>query len=133
MKVHHIGKVVKDLESAVEQYRNVFGLKAATRPVVDPIQKVEVVFVETGEGNDVTIELIRPITEDSPVYRFLKKGGGLHHLCFEVDDIHEEMEAFRKKGAVILGNPVPGKGHGDRLTLWLYTPQQELVELLQKE
>ena len=131
MKLHHIGKVVKDLGEAVDYYKNTFGLMPTGKPVEDPIQKVEVIFIETGFGNDLTIELIKPINENSPVMKFLEKGGGLHHLCFEVGDIHETVEKFRANNALILGKPVPGKGHDDRLTVWLYTAERELVELVE--
>ena len=131
MKLHHIGKVVEDINKGVRYYESTFGLKSMGKAVIDPIQKVEVVFVEMGSGNDVTIELISPMSKDSPVAAFLKQGGGLHHLCFEVKDIHKSIEEFKEKGALVLGKPVPGKGHQDRLTVWLYTSEKELVELVE--
>lgn len=132
MRLHHIGKVVKDINESVGYYKNTFGLMSMGDTVVDPVQKVEVVFIEVGFGNDITIELIRPVSKDSPVAGFLKQGGGLHHLCFEVEDIHKSLEEFKEKDALILGNPVPGKGHQDRLTVWLYTSEKELVELVER-
>jgi len=133
MKLHHIGKVVPDLQQALKYYENMFGLKSMGQAVVDPIQKVEVVFVELGFGEDLTIELIRPVDESSPVYEFLKNGGGLHHLCFEVEDVEKSIETLSKKGTIVLGKPVPGKGHDDRLTAWLYTSEKELLELIEKK
>ncbi|KAF0135267.1 MAG: Lactoylglutathione lyase [Candidatus Saganbacteria bacterium] len=133
MRLHHIGKVVSNLEEAVEYYKSTFGFSKLDEPVIDPIQKVEVCFVEMGLGRDLTIELIKPVSEDSPVSKFLSQGGGLHHLCFEVDDIHEAIKTLRAKGSLIFGEPVPGKGHKDQLTVWLYTSEKELVELVEKE
>ena len=133
MRLHHIGIVVDNIEEWADYYKNIFGLPAVGKQVLDPIQKVEVIFINMGQDVAITVELIRPVSEDSPVYKFLKKGGGLHHICFEVEDIRKSEEDFKKKGALILGKPVPGKGHNDRLTLWLYTPKRELVELVQKE
>jgi methylmalonyl-CoA/ethylmalonyl-CoA epimerase len=75
--------------------------------------------------------LICPIEETSPVFDFLSKGGGLHHLCFEVEDIGKSIEALKEKGAIVLSKSVPGKGHGNRLTAWVYTASRELVELLE--
>ncbi|MCP4218896.1 MAG: VOC family protein [bacterium] len=133
MKLHHIGRVVKDLEEARIYYSDTFGLNAITEPVLDPIQKVDVLFLDTGHGDNSTIELICPRGEDSPVYKFLKKtGGGLHHLCFQVRDIHKAVEELKAKGALILGDVVPGKGHGDKPTVWLYTRSKELVELIEE-
>lgn len=131
MKLHHIGKVVRDLDNELAYYKEAFGFKATAEPVIDPVQKVEVVFVQTGFGESVTIELIRPISEDSPVFRFLEKGGGLHHLCFEVENINKAIDDLKSKGALIISKPVPGKGHADKMTVWLYTAQKELIELVE--
>lgn len=134
MKLHHIGKVVKDLEEARLYYRDTFGLEAVGAPVLDPIQKVEVLLLNTGYGDDVTIELIRPLGEDSPVYRFLeKKGGGLHHLSFAVEDMQAAITDLESKGAKILGNIVPSIGHHSYPSIWLYTSSRELVELIEKK
>ena len=125
MRLDHIGKVVPDLNEAVKYYKDTFGLKPIGLPIKDSIQKVEVLFVEVGFGKDLTIELIKPIGKESPVNKFLEKGGGFHHLCFEVEDIYRAIEEFESKGALILCKPTPGKGHNDRLTVWLYTSKKE--------
>lgn len=132
MRLHHIGKVVRDLQEDAKYYKDTFGLDLRGEPVVDEIQKVKVAFVETGWDKNLTIELIQPISKDSPVNKFLEKGGGIHHFCFEVDDIHEAVQEFRNKGALILGKLTPGRGHNNKLTLWLYTSRKELVELLEQ-
>jgi methylmalonyl-CoA/ethylmalonyl-CoA epimerase len=131
MRLHHIGKVVEDLAKAQKYYEDTFGLKALGPPITDPIQAVEVVFIETGPEGSPPIELICPIEEASPVSDFLRKGGGLHHLCFEVEDVGKSIEAMKEKGSIVLSKPVPGKGHENRLTAWVYTASRELVELLE--
>ena len=131
MKLHHIGKVVKDLDEAVKYHKETFGLEPIGKRVIDPIQKVEVVTLNTGYGEDLTLELICPISDDSPVNKFLKKGGGLHHLSFEVEDIHKAIAEFREKGALILGDVVPSKGHKEIPSVWLYTRSRELIELME--
>ena len=133
MKLHHIGKVVKDLKEAREYYKDTFGLEPLKEQVVDPIQDVEVLLLNTGHGEKVTLELICPKDEDSPVYKFLKKHGeGLHHLSFEVEDIDRAIEDLRAKGALILGDVVPSKAHKNP-SVWLYTRSRELVELIEKK
>jgi methylmalonyl-CoA/ethylmalonyl-CoA epimerase len=133
MRLHHIGKVVKNLEEAKTYYKEVFGLEPVGGPVVDPIQKVEVLLISTGFGEELTIELICPTGEDSPVYKFLKKNGeGLHHLSFEVEDIWEAVAGFREKGALILGDVVPSKRH-ESPSVWLYTRTRELIELIERK
>ena len=131
MKLHHIGKVVKDLEEAITYHKETFGLEPLGEPEIDPVQKVEVVLLNTGYGENVPIELICPASEDSPVNRFLKKGGGLHHLSFEVEDLPQAIEDLEKKGAKVLGDIVPSKAHKNP-SVWIYTPSRELIELIEK-
>ena len=131
MKLHHIGKVVKDLEEAKKYYKETFGLDSIGEVVIDPIQKVEVLLIDTGH-DELTIELICPIGEDSPIYKFLKKNGeGLHHLSYQVEDIQESIKELREKGALILGDVVPSKRH-ENPSVWLYTRTRELVELIER-
>lgn len=130
MKLHHIGKVVEDLAAAQQYYLETFGLKPTAEAVVDPIQKVKVIKLDTGHGDRLTIELIQPLSEDSPVFKFLSKGGGLHHLGYEVEDIRQAVTELKNKGAIMLGDVVPGRGHDDSPTAWLYTGSRELVELV---
>lgn len=133
MKLHHIGKVVKDIEEARRYYKETFGLDSIGEVVIDPIQKVEVLLIDTGYGDEVTIELICPTGEDSPIYKFLKKSGeGLHHLSYRVEDIQESIKELREKGALILGDVVPSKRH-ENPSVWLYTRTRELVELIEQK
>lgn len=131
MKLHHIGKVVGDIDEAVSYYRETLGLEPIGDKVIDPIQKVEVISLDAGLGNNVTIELIHPITEDSPVNKFLKSGGGLHHLSFQVRDIQLAIEELRTKGALVLGKIVPSAGHDNIPSVWIYTRSKELIELME--
>jgi methylmalonyl-CoA/ethylmalonyl-CoA epimerase len=134
MKLHHIGKVVKDLAEECAYYKETFGIEPLGETVIDPIQKVEVQLLDTGFGDSATIELIRPLGEDSPVYRFLdKKGGGLHHLSYEVEDMQEAIAHLESKGAKILGDVVPSAGHAGHPSVWLYTSKRELVELIERK
>jgi methylmalonyl-CoA/ethylmalonyl-CoA epimerase len=132
MKLHHIGKVVKNLEEAKRYYKETLGLDSIGEVVIDPIQKVEVLLIDTGYGEELTIELICPTGEDSPIHRFLKKNGeGLHHLSYRVEDIQESIRELREKGALVLGDVVPSKRH-EHPSVWIYTRTRELVELIEK-
>ena len=131
MRLHHIGKVVDDLMEEKKYYLDTFGLKGSDQILMDPIQQVELLFIESGGPHLPSIELLKPINARSPIYQFLKKGGGYHHLCFEVDNLNEEMKRFKTQGALILGKPVPSVGHEGKLTLWIYTAKRELVELVE--
>ena len=79
--------------------------KETTIPTLVKSQKVNVCFLKS---SDVYIELIEPIDDDSPVKSMAESGGGFHHLCFEVDDIFEEIKKAENNGARIIVEPVEG-------------------------
>jgi methylmalonyl-CoA/ethylmalonyl-CoA epimerase len=88
------------------------GFKEITDPEPDPIQKVTARFVAVGDEQPIYIELLEPTQEDSPVFNFLKKrGGGLHHLCFEVADIEKTTDELAHKGFKMISKPVECIGY----------------------
>ena len=95
-------------------------------------QKVNICFLKT---NNVFLELIEPAEENSPISNFIKKGGGFHHLCFEVDDIHLELEKMKKNGVRIIVDVV--KGFEERLTAFVMLDMKNtncnLIELAEKK
>ena len=101
------------------------------RVIHDPLQKVKVAFLTTRSG-DPQIELVEPAGEDSPVLRFLQQGGGLHHVCYEVADLEEQLSEFRSRGAVIAKRPKPAVAFGGRRIAWVITAEKLLVELLEE-
>jgi len=105
MKLHHIGIVVKDIQESLGQLTKFLDFKETSLPVGVKSQKVNVCFLKT---SDVYIELIEPIEDNSPVKTFSESGGGFHHLCFEVDNIFEEVEKMKKKGARVIVEPTTG-------------------------
>ena len=106
MKLNHIGMVVKDIEKQAQFYREL-GFDVSDL-IINETQKVKEIFVQQNELT--TIELLEPLNESSPVFNFLQKGGGMHHLCYELDkkdgDIHEFIQKQRQSAAVILCHPV---------------------------
>jgi methylmalonyl-CoA/ethylmalonyl-CoA epimerase len=98
----------------------------------DPLQKVRVAFLAT-RAQDPLIELVEPAGDDSPVLRFLQEhGGGLHHVCYEVADLEEQLVAFRSRGALIAKRPLPAVAFGGRRIAWVITSEKLLVELLEE-
>jgi methylmalonyl-CoA/ethylmalonyl-CoA epimerase len=96
--LNHLGVVVQDVEGAAKLL-GTLGMKALTRPEPDPIQKVTACFLASEGEQGVHIELLEPTDETSPVANFLaKKGGGLHHLCFEVEDVDSAMRELEAQG-----------------------------------
>jgi methylmalonyl-CoA/ethylmalonyl-CoA epimerase len=106
-KIDHVGVAVASIDSALEIYR-ALGLSETRREVV-PGQRVEVAFLPVGESH---VELLEPTSPDSPVAKFLeKRGGGIHHLCFAVEDLEAALADLSQRGfRLIHTSPVAGAG-----------------------
>ena len=105
-KISHIAIVVPDLDQAMDFWVETLGLPLAHVEHV-PDQDVDVALLPSGESE---IELLEPVSNESGVARFLqKRGPGMHHICFEVDDIAAEIERLKGKGARLL-NETPTAG-----------------------
>jgi methylmalonyl-CoA/ethylmalonyl-CoA epimerase len=89
-------------------------------------------FLTTRAG-DAQIELVAPDGPDSPVLRFLQEnGGGLHHVCYEVDGLEQQMVAMKARGGLIMRRPKPAVAFEGRRIAWMLTREKLLVELLEK-
>jgi len=110
MKLHHIGIVVPNIKNSIGELTKYLTFDTISLPTLIGSQKVNVCFLKIGQSY---LELIEPVDSTSPVTNFLSKGGGFHHMCFEVKDIHKEVKEMEKKGARIIVAPV--KGFEDRL------------------
>jgi methylmalonyl-CoA epimerase len=98
-KIHHIGIVVRDLEEAYTFYRDTLGLPVHKEATVED-QGVKAALLTIGNSE---IELLEPINENGGVAKFLeKRGEGLHHICFETDDVDAELEATMSKGIAVI-------------------------------
>ena len=130
MKLHHIGVVVNQIQDSVGELKNYLSFQSISLPTPVGSQKVNVCFLKIGEP---FLELIEPTSPDSPISDFARKGGGIHHLCFEVNDIHKELDLLSGKGASILVNPV--KGFDERLIAFVNLNMKNtrcgLIELLE--
>lgn len=129
-RLHHVGIVVNDIRKTAQLYGRLLGLALVTDIVVDETQRVKVAFLDVGNG--VTLELVEPLTSDSPVAKFLNRGGGLHHLCYEVDDIDRAVEAASVQGAIVICKPVPATAFDGRRIAFVYAPDKSLVEFVEK-
>ena len=108
--LNHVGVAVPDINAAIAFYRDVLGATDITEPKALPPQGVTFAFVDLPSGQ---VELIEPYGEDSPITRFLARNpkGGQHHICFEVQDIHEAVDTMRSRGMRVLNEPRVG-AHG---------------------
>jgi methylmalonyl-CoA/ethylmalonyl-CoA epimerase len=129
MRLHHVGIVVESLAAHGQAYGKFLGLSADSPVYHDPIQKVHVQFWKDAGGN--LLELIEPAGPDSPVARVLKKGGGLSHLCYEVEDFDEEVRLALEKGAIPAGEVAPAMAFSGRRVAFLFFPKMNLVEFVE--
>jgi methylmalonyl-CoA/ethylmalonyl-CoA epimerase len=108
-RLNHVAIATPDLAKAAAAYRDLLGAKVSA-PQTLPDHGVSVVFVEL---SNIKIELMGPLGENSAITGFLKKnpGGGMHHLCYEVDDIMAARDKLTTAGATVLGEPRMG-AHG---------------------
>lgn len=99
-KVHHIGIAVKDLQKSLALFERILGIKPAS--IEDaPCQNVSEAIFKVGDGME--IDLLEPTNPDSAVARFLeRRGEGLHHICFEVDDVDKELKVMEANGVELI-------------------------------
>jgi methylmalonyl-CoA/ethylmalonyl-CoA epimerase len=131
MVIDHIGIVVKSIEVGIKRWETVFGYKQMTQIVINSIQKVRVVFLQ--KKDSVTIKLVQPIDDKSPVSNFAKKGGGIHHLCFKCDNLDNELERMGKLGIRVLTEPEPGEAFCDEKIAFVYAKEGVNIELIDTE
>lgn len=128
----HVGVAVPSLDSAAKSLADLFGYRVVSGPFDDPIQKVTVNFLSHGESSVAEIELIAPLTDDSPIKSMLAKGsGGAYHLCFGTTDIEAALSHAKNNGCIIVSGPVPAVAFNGRRIAWLYTPSRQLFELVE--
>jgi methylmalonyl-CoA/ethylmalonyl-CoA epimerase len=98
-KVHHVGLVVRDMEQAMRFYRDTLGLPVTKQQPI-PEQGVGAALLALGDSE---IELLQPIRPDTGIARYLeRKGEGLHHVCFEVDDVEKDLVSLKQRGAEMI-------------------------------
>ena len=130
-RLNHVAIAVTNLDSATANYRDTLGGKVS-EPQALPEHGVTVVFVEL---DNTKIELLEPLGEGSPIAAFLEKNpsGGMHHVCYEVEDILAARDQLKAKGARVLGDGEPKTGAHGKPVLFLHPKDFNgtLVELEQ--
>jgi methylmalonyl-CoA/ethylmalonyl-CoA epimerase len=129
-RLNHIAIAVPDLAAASAVYRDMLGAKL-TEPQALPEHGVTVVFIDTGNSK---VELLEPLGENSPIAAFLEKNpaGGMHHICYEVDDIIAARDRLKAAGARVLGDGNPRIGAHGKPVLFLH-PKDFLGTLVELE
>jgi methylmalonyl-CoA/ethylmalonyl-CoA epimerase len=130
-RLNHVAIAVPDLAAAAAQYRDVLGARVGA-PQDEPDHGVTVVFIDLP---NTKVELLHPLGEGSPIQGFLDKNpsGGIHHICYEVDDILAARDRLKAQGARVLGSGDPKIGAHGKPVLFLHPKDfaGTLVELEQ--
>ena len=130
-RLNHVAIAVPDLSAGARVYRDMLGARVSA-PQAEPLHGVTVVFVELA---NTKIELLEPLGEASPIRTFLDKNpaGGIHHVCYEVDDILAARDRLKAQGARVLGDGDPKTGAHGKPVLFLHPKDfcGTLVELEQ--
>ena len=130
-RLNHVAIAVPDLEVAAAQYRDALGANVGA-PQDEPDHGVTVIFIDLP---NTKIELLYPLGEDSPINGFLEKNpsGGIHHVCYEVEDILSARDRLKASGARVLGSGEPKVGAHGKPVLFLHPKDFNgcLVELEQ--
>jgi methylmalonyl-CoA/ethylmalonyl-CoA epimerase len=130
-RLNHVAIAVKDLGRSSALYRDTLGASVSP-PLPQPEHGVTVAFVELP---NTKIELLEPLGDNSPIAKFLEKNsdGGMHHVCYEVEDIRAARDRLKEKGARVLGDGEPKIGAHGKPVLFLHPKDfgGTLVELEQ--
>ena len=117
-KLNHVAIAVPDLDKAAKTYREILGARVSA-PSAQPDHGVTVVFVELPNAK---VELLHPLGDKSPIAKFLERNpdGGMHHICYEVDDILAARDRLKAQGARVLGDGEPRIGAHGKPVLFLH-------------
>jgi methylmalonyl-CoA/ethylmalonyl-CoA epimerase len=133
VRLLHVGFAIRSIASEVDAFRSSILASWDGKIFHDPLQKVRVTFLQTSSPTDAMVELVEPAADDSPVGQFLKRGGGLHHLCYEVSELDTHLEKMQAVGGIIVKPPLPAVAFKNRRIAWVVTRQKLLLEFLEKK
>jgi methylmalonyl-CoA/ethylmalonyl-CoA epimerase len=131
LRVDHIAVAVRSVEAAADRLSGLLGYTRTTEKVTNTRQHVNVLFL--GKEGSLPIKLIEPSDADSPLCDFVRKGGGLHHVCFKVPDVEAACADLSARGARVITHPQPGEAFDDQLIAFLYLGLGLSVEVVDTE
>jgi len=129
-RLNHVAIATSDIQAAAKVYREILGAKVS-EAVPQPDHGVTTIFVELP---NTKIELLEPLGDNSPIAKFLQKNpsGGIHHVCYEVDDIYAARDRMRAAGAIITGTGEPRIGAHGKPVIFLH-PKDFVGTLIELE
>ena len=131
MEFDHVGIAVENIENYFNSMLHpILGISNLSEIIVDPIQNCKIAFATTSNG--VRLELIEPLTIESPVNQILqKKKGGLYHMCFISTNFDEDVKKCLSNKFIALSKPVPAIAFNNRRVIFLSSPTFEIIELVE--
>lgn len=130
---HHIGFVVASIATSIQGFVSLLQADWDERVFHDPNQDVRVTFLKSRRSEEDPLwELVEPADALSPVQAMAMKGGGLHHVCYVVENLEQALAEARSKGAIVTRKPAPAVAFGGRRIAWIYTRNRLLIEYLER-
>lgn len=118
MNLDHVAIAVRSVDKAADHLCGLLGYMRKTAAVTNTRQRVNVMFLS--KAGSLDIKLIEPSDDQSPLMEFVRKGGGLHHLCFRTADVPETVGELSNRGVRVLAEPAPGEAFDDHLIAFCY-------------
>ena len=129
---HHVGYVVSSITKVGQDFARSLAAEWDGVIIHDPVQEARVTFMRCAGPESAAVELVEPAGDKSPLHKVVAKGGGLHHVCYEVDSLDAQLAQSRAAGCLVVKNPLPAVAFGGRRIAWVYTRQKLLVEYLER-
>ncbi len=129
LNVHHVGYAVPSLEKARGEFESL-GWEVSSEVTDDVDRKVRIQFMRLG---DSVIELVAPLTDDSPIRKTLQNGVGTpYHICYEVDSLEEAEAELMQRRYIVFRKPAPAPAIGNRRVEWFFAANGGIMELVEK-
>lgn len=128
MQIDHVCVAVRSIDKSAPKLCELLGFTVKTGKVTNTRQQVNVQFLK--RLGSIDIKLIEPSGEESPLWQFLKRGEGLHHLCFKAEDVRGQLAALEVLGLRVLAPPAPGEAFDDELIAFGYAGAGLNIELI---
>jgi methylmalonyl-CoA/ethylmalonyl-CoA epimerase len=128
VQLDHVAIAVRSIEAAADRLCQLLGYRRETEKITNTRQKVNVLFLR--KTGCISIKLIEPSDQESPLWSSLRKGEGMHHLCFKVDDVGDACADLTSKGARVIAPPQPGEAFNDHAIAFCYVGLGLNIELI---
>ncbi len=130
MEIDHIGVVVDDLDEAFHRYINHYGFKCLKEIIFDSSRRVRLALLVS--NNNLRVELIQPLNEKSPSFDLMKRGGGIQHFCYRVNNIKSTIKYLKKEDHLLISRPSEAKlMDGKKVAFMFSKKDKQVIELIE--